>query len=601
MNLTIAQINPIIGDLEYNQDKIEKAILKANNENSDLIIFPELCLVGYPPQDLLERKYFILAVEKAIKKIYNYSKNFPNLGILIGAPIRNNLEAGKNLYNAALLIQNGKIIFTQAKVLLPNYDVFDERRYFDTGKTIKVIPFKDQVLGISICEDAWNINPENQLHLYKKDPIEELKKLGATMIINLSASPFYLNKKEERLALFKSHAAKTGLPFIYVNQVGANDDLIFDGASLILNNQGEIVFQAKAFEEEVSTINFLQSKKFIVHKKNQMEELYQALVLGIKDYANKCGFKKLLLGLSGGIDSALTAVLAAKALGPENVMGISMPSPYSSTGSIEDSHILAKNLGIGFEVIPITKIMASFKEELDPFFKPSNQSCHCELVKQSSSLEKTPNLEIALGKAPKSPKGDFNLDQNRGTGCNKSLQEAPSSSGIAEENIQARIRGNLLMAFANQFNYLLLSTGNKSELAVGYCTLYGDMSGGLAVIADVPKTMVYELARFINQDQEIIPKIILTKPPSAELKPNQLDQDTLPEYDILDAIIHNYVDLGLSKEEIITKGFDLKTVQWVINAINKNEYKRRQAAPGLKVTSKAFGRGRRMMIAGRYS
>lgn len=543
MRVTLAQINPTIGDIEGNLLKINNVLETSTRVNSDLVVFPELSLVGYPPRDLLERSWFIAKSKQAIDKLANISTYYPNTGILVGAPTTND-EIGKGLYNSALLIYRGKIIISQSKSLLPTYDVFDEARYFDSAKEIQVIHFKDRILGISICEDAWN-DPHfwPKRIMYLRNPIEQLYNMGATMFINISASPFHIGKEQDRYRLIKNHTLKYRIPFIYVNQVGGNDELVFDGRSLFLDRDGEPVLICPGFKEHVQTVDTNMSGKAGSYVFAQtVETMYEALVLGIRDYMAKCGFSRAVIGLSGGIDSALTCCLACAAIGGKNVLGISMPSSYSSPGSISDSRKLAENLGIEFKVIPIPDIQDAYLETLDKHM---------------------PNTGL----------------------------------DVMEENIQARIRGNILMAFSNKYGYLVLSTGNKSELSVGYCTLYGDMSGGLNVLSDVPKTMVYEIAKYINRKSEIIPWEIIQKPPSAELRPGQLDQDTLPPYDILDKIIYYYIEEGLSLPELIELGFDSATVKWVIQAIDKSEYKRRQAPPGLKITYKSFGVGRRMQIA----
>jgi len=434
----------------------------------------------------------------------------------------------------------------QHKSLLPTYDVFDEARYFDPAPEINTVSFRGEKLGISICEDVWNDPELCPRRNYTFDPIEVLAKKGSTIFINLSASPFYAGKEEIRFHIVQNHAKRHRTPFVYVNQIGANDDLIFDGRSMCVDVNGAPIEIFPFFKEEIRSIDMtLSGKPGLYVPKERFESVYEALILGIRDYMRKCGFSKAVVGLSGGIDSSVTCCLAKEALGSENVLGVSMPGHYSSRGSVEDARRLVKNLGIKFEVIPISSMYSSYLESLKERFK---------------------------GKEP----------------------------DIAEENIQARIRGNILMALSNKFGYLVLSTGNKSELAVGYCTLYGDMSGGLAVISDVPKTMVYELAHYINRKSEVIPKEIIEKVPSAELKPVQKDQDTLPPYDVLDRILHYYVDEGYSIKDMLTLNFDPETVKWVVQAVDRNEYKRRQAAPGLKVTTKAFGVGRRMPIAAKY-
>ncbi|NLG33619.1 MAG: NAD+ synthase [Syntrophomonadaceae bacterium] len=543
MRVTLAQINPTIGDIEGNLLKINNVLETSTRVNSDLVVFPELSLVGYPPRDLLERSWFIAKSKQAIDKLANISTYYPNTGILVGAPTAND-EIGKGLYNSALLIYRGKIIISQSKSLLPTYDVFDEARYFDSAKETQVIHFKDRILGISICEDAWNDpNFWPKRIMYLRNPIEQLYNMGATMFINISASPFHIGKEQDRYRLIQNHTLKYRIPFIYVNQVGGNDELVFDGRSLFLDRDGEPVLICPGFKEHVQTVDTNMSGKAGSYVFAQtVETVYEALVLGIRDYMAKCGFSRAVIGLSGGIDSALTCCLACAAIGAKNVLGISMPSFYSSPGSISDSRKLAENLGIEFKVIPISGIQDAYLETLDKHM-------------------------------------------------------ASTGPDVMEENIQARIRGNILMAFSNKYGYLVLSTGNKSELSVGYCTLYGDMSGGLNVLSDVPKTMVYEIAKYINRKSEIIPWEIIQKPPSAELRPGQLDQDTLPPYDILDKIIYYYIEEGLSLPELIELGFDSATVKWVIQAIDKSEYKRRQAPPGLKITYKSFGVGRRMQIA----
>jgi len=543
MKVTCAQLNPIVGDVEGNLKKILDVLPQCRDEQSDLVVFPELFLTGYPPRDLLERTFFIERTQRAIEELVTLSKKYAELGILFGAPTPTGKETGKRIYNSALLVCDGCILATQNKSLLPAYDVFDETRYFDPSPSLHAIPFKDEVLGISVCEDAWN-DPAVFLkrRIYASDPIEKLVGMGATLLINISASPFHKGKEEIRHTVIRNHAVKCGVPFVYVNQIGGNDELIFDGRSMCLDRGGCLIAIFPSFREHVQTVDMkLVGTPGLYVPQDKIESVYEALILGIRDYMRKCGFSKTVVGLSGGIDSALTCILAKEACGKKNVLGISMPSPYSSPGSIEDSRKLAGTLGIQFETIPITEIYHSYLETLGEFFE--------------------------------------------------------EGMDVTEENIQARIRGNILMAFSNKFGYLVLSTGNKSELAVGYCTLYGDMSGGLAVISDVPKTMVYELAHYINRKGEVIPKEILEKPPSAELRPNQTDQDTLPPYPLLDQILHYYIEEGCSQEEIVSRVGSPDIVHWVIGAVDRNEYKRRQAAPGLKVTTKAFGVGRRMPIA----
>lgn len=543
MKVTIAQLNPTVGDIEGNLQRIIE-ILSEYNGKTDLIIFPELYIVGYPPQDLLERPWFINQVNGALERLAEESSRYRETGILVGAPVPTGREYGKGLVNAAVLIYRGEKVFTQAKSLLPTYDVFDEARHFDPAPVVEVIRFKDEVLGISICEDAWN-DPElwPGSKIYEFDPISILVEAGATLLLNISASPFHLGKEELRYGLIQDHARKHRVPFVFVNQVGANDELIFDGGSMAFDKEANPIYLAPCFVEEIQTITLHCTGSLKPYKpRPRMELLYSALTLGIKDYLRKCGFQKAVIGLSGGIDSALVCCLAVDAIGKENVLGISMPSPYSSLGSVEDSRDLADNLGIEFKVVPIDQIFESYLNAL------------------AGHLRK---------------------------------KEADTT----EENIQARIRGNILMAFSNQYGSLALSTGNKSEMAVGYCTLYGDMSGGLSVISDVPKTVVYELAEYINKDRERIPRAIIDKAPSAELKPDQKDQDTLPPYPVLDRILQCYIEEGYSVDEIIALNFDPETVRWVARTVDRNEYKRRQAAPGLKVSSKAFGGGRKMPVA----
>jgi NAD+ synthase (glutamine-hydrolysing) len=543
MRVTIAQLNPTVGDIRGNLERISE-VLKQCGKESDLIVFPELFLVGYPPKDLVERSWWIERIDAAIAQIQGLSRNYPGTGILFGAPLRSTNPVGKGLTNSAVLIYQGEILLNQAKSLLPTYDVFDEARHFDPAAEIRVVPFKGERIAVSICEDAWN-EPEYQPvgTLYPSDPITEMAKAGATLLINLSASPYHMGKEGLRYRIIRNHAIRHQLPFIFVNQVGGNDELIFDGGSMAFDGKGQPLLLSPFFCEDVQTVATEAGGDPELHRPaERIEMLHQALVLGIKDYLRKCGFSGAVIGLSGGIDSALTCCLAVEALGRENVLGISMPSPYSSEGSVADSRRLAQNLGIAFKVIPIADVFQAYLGTLQTYF---------------------------AGKAP---------DQT-------------------EENIQARIRGNILMAFSNKFGYLALSTGNKSEMAVGYCTLYGDMSGGLSVISDVPKTLVYELSNHLNRNGELIPGAIMDKAPSAELKPDQKDQDTLPPYPILDEILHCYIEEGYSAARIVERGFDPETVEWVIRTVDRNEYKRRQAAPGLKVTSKAFGAGRRIPIA----
>ena len=545
MKITLAQLNPVVGDVRGNLAKVV-ATLAQEHRTSDLVVFSELFLVGYPPRDLLEKPALIRQVQEALEHLVDLSARYPATGILVGAPQPTGRDTGKGLCNCAVLIHQGQVRLRQAKSLLPTYDVFDETRHFDPAGEVMVVPFKDEILGISICEDAW-YDPELWFRrLYPLDPIQTQAEGGATVLINLSASPFQVGKEELRHRLFQSHARKYGVPLVYVNQVGGNDELIFDGRSLALDPAGEAGAVLPGFREAVVTVDLAQPGiPGLYQPQEKIATVYEALVLGLRDYLGKCGFKQVVVGLSGGVDSAVTCCLAAAALGRENVLGVLMPSPYTSRDSIEDSLILARNLGVETRLIPITPIYQSYREALEGPLQLGE-------------------IELTL------------------------------------ENIQARIRGNILMAISNKYGHMVLSTGNKSELAVGYCTLYGDMSGGLGVLADVPKTMVYELADYLNRDREIIPAQIIRKAPSAELRPDQTDQDTLPPYDLLDRIMNYYLTEGCAYGDIVKLGFDPETVQWVIRTIDKNEYKRRQAAPGLKITSKAFGMGRRIPIAAQF-
>ena len=547
MKVVMAQLNPVVGDIRGNKNRMVELWSLGHAEGADLLILPELYLVGYPPRDLLERPAFIAGVDAAIEELLTLSHNFQGTGILFGAPRLAVKSTGHGLYNSAVLIYQGEILLTQHKSLLPTYDVFDEARYFDPAAGVETVEFKGLRLGISICEDAWN-EPElwKGAVMYDSDPIMELTAKGVDLLINISASPYFINKEDVRYRLMSKHARDHRVPLIYVNQVGANDELIFDGSSMFVDRDGEMVALLPAFEEKVQRVDTGQKgAPNNYNPQDKMESLYQALVLGIRDYFSKCGYHSAIIGLSGGIDSALTACLAVAALGKDNVLGVSMPSVYSSAGSVDDSRQLAQNLDIEYKMIPIADIFSSYLKDLTVHFS---------------------------GKEP----------------------------DITEENIQARIRGNILMALSNKFGSMVLSTGNKSEMAVGYCTMYGDMCGGLSVLADVPKTMVYQLSAYINRNRELIPKATVEKPPSAELKPDQVDQDTLPPYDILDGILNAYIEENLSAAEIIELGYESEVVFWVLKTVNRNEYKRKQAAPGLKISTRAFGAGRRMPIAAHY-
>ncbi len=546
MRITMAQLNPVVGDIDGNVSRIIDALPVAAKDGADLAVFPELVITGYPPEDLLESPAFIGQVRKGIERVVDVSRNYHDLGIIFGAPSPTGFHEGKPLFNTAFLVHSGKILFKQPKMLLPTYDVFDELRYFRAGDVNDVAPFKNERLGLSVCEDFWNEPGAWNKPLYMFDPIEMLARKGATLLVSISASPFSVGKEAVRFGLIADHAKAHGLKFVFVNQVGGNDDLVFDGRSLFVDGDGRARAVFPSFEEAVVTIDTNSVEPVQAYEpEDEIDTVHKALVLGTRDYVNKCGFKRVVIGLSGGIDSSVTAALAVEAVGRENVVGVAMPSPISSSESLEDARALAGSLGIVLEVIGITELMCAYDAALAPAFKGSQRD-------------------------------------------------------VTEENIQARIRGNVLMALSNKFGYLPLSTGNKSELAVGYCTLYGDMSGGLAVISDLPKTLVFELARFINKRETVIPERVIEKAPSAELKPDQKDEDTLPPYDVLDRILERHIDRHESVDEIVAAGFERETVTWVVDAVRKNEYKRKQAAPGLKVTLKAFGSGRRMPIAAKY-
>ncbi len=544
MKIALAQINPTVGALNSNAARILDYYRRAAAAGAELVVFPELALTGYPPQDLLDRPDF---VEKSIRALNDLARGMTGPGSVLGyvQPRKAVDHPGKPLYNAAALIEGGRIISRHYKSLLPSYDVFDESRYFEPAAVLQPAVFREMRLGITICEDIWNTGIDESLpqRLYHRNPVQELAGQGVDLLINIAASPYSIHKQGVKAGIYRNEATRHNTPLVQVNQVGGNDNLIFDGWSNVWNETGRVVAQAARFEEDLLIWDSAVGTDGVDPETGNTEELlYSALRLGVHDYVNKCGFDKVLIGLSGGVDSALTAVIAADAIGPEHVVGISMPSQFSSDHSRDDARKLADRLGIEYHEIPVETIYDSFTKELNPLFK--------------------------------------NLPFN-----------------IAEENLQARIRGTLLMTMSNKFDYLVLTTGNKSELAVGFCTLYGDMNGGLAVLADVLKTRVYNLARWVNRNGERIPASTIDKPPSAELRPGQLDSDSLPPYGLLDPIIEAYVVNVSSPGEIVSQGHDPGLVNRVIRMIDRTEYKRQQAAVCLKVTHRAFGPGRRMPIA----
>ncbi|NTV14965.1 MAG: NAD+ synthase [Desulfobulbaceae bacterium] len=550
MKIALIQINPHIGNFRANCDKIASAADQARKKDCDLAIFPELAISGYPPLDLLERPSFLADHDRALQELV---ARVQGIGVIVGAITRHTAKTGKNLHNSCILFENGAILATAHKQLLPSYDVFDESRYFEPGGPGVPVYYKGLNLVLTICEDIWNDKDITGRQLYTVDPVASLLAKpagGADLLINIAASPFRIGKAATKHQIFKNISCKYDLPILYVNQVGGQDSLLFDGRSMAMDRHGKTATVADGFREKLLIVDTKTLKDGVEQEQlfppaDELPAVYEALVMGTRDYVSKCGFKTAVIGLSGGIDSALTAAIACAALGAENVSGVALPSPYSSEESIDDARHLAKNLGIKLEVIPITFIFQAQLKTLMPIL------------------------------------GEQDL-------------------GVTEQNIQARIRGNILMALSNYRGCMLLSTGNKSEMAVGYCTLYGDMSGGLAVIADVPKMMVYALARYVNRKQELIPLRSLEKPPSAELALGQKDQDDLPPYEILDQILKFWLEDNLSGAEIIAKGFEPATVHDVIRRIKANEYKRKQAPLGLKVTSKAFGYGRRYPNAEGY-
>jgi NAD+ synthase (glutamine-hydrolysing) len=543
VKLALLQLNPTVGAMEENAQRIIRSVQEAQQKGAELAVSTELAVAGYLPRDLLLRPAFIENCWTAIGQIAGALSG--SIPLLVGVPLKNTKRVGRPLFNAAVLLKAGEVRSTFYKTLMPTYDVFDEDRYFEPGAEPQVLEIGGRPLGVSICEDLWNDRDFWERPRYHVDPIEALAKGNVEAILNLSSSPFTVGKQRLRERMLGAAARKYNLPIFYCNQVGGNDDLVFDGRSLAIDAQGRVRARGKAFEEDILIVDLPASEAILAGDSTEPEEeIWRALVLGTRDYVRKCGFKKVLLGLSGGIDSALTAAVAAEAVGPANVTGVLMPSPYSSQGSVTDAVAVAANLGIATHTVAIRDMMESFGKELRPIF------------------------------------GNLPAD-------------------VTEENIQSRIRGVVMMALSNKFGGLLLTTGNKSELAVGYCTLYGDMNGGLAVIADVPKTMIYRIAHWLNREKTIIPVATITKAPSAELRPNQTDQDSLPEYDLLDAILEKHIMQHKSQEEIIAEGLPADVVKRVVSLVRVAEFKRKQAAPGLKVTDRAFGTGWRMPIARR--
>ena len=544
MKIALAQLNYHVGNFDSNTEKIIAAINSARQKGADLVVFAELAVCGYPAADFLEFTEFIELCRQSAEKI---KKSCTGIACIIGLPTKNPKVQGKDLYNSAYFIDNGEIKAEVHKALLPNYDVFDEYRYFEPATTFKCIELKGQKIALTICEDMWNIN-DNPMYL--DEPMNELIKEKPVLMINIAASPFSYNHDEERVLILGDNCRRFDLPLLYVNQVGAQTEIIFDGGSLVFDREGQLLDEMAYFKEEIKLYEFkdgviLHHKPILHTNQNDIEQIHGALLLGIKDYFIKSGFSKAVLGLSGGIDSALVCALASEALGPDNVTAILMPSEYSSDHSIEDALALVNNLGCKHEVIPIKEAVTAFKSMMQPAFDslPAN---------------------------------------------------------VAEENIQARCRAIVVMAMSNKFGHILLNTSNKSECAVGFGTLYGDMAGAIAVLGDVYKTQCYKLAEFINREHEIIPKNSILKPPSAELSPGQKDSDSLPDYEVLDKILFEYIELKKSSEAIIAQGFDEELVRRILKMVNVAEFKRKQAPPILRVSPKAFGSGRRMPIVGKY-
>jgi NAD+ synthetase len=543
MKIALAQINPTVGDFAGNSSKILEFAKCAAKRGADLAVFSELCLCGYLPMDLIERPQFI---DRNERELTSLAKQMP-IPSIVGYAARATGVTGKSAANAAAFVANGKVEFVQHKMLLPTYDVFDESRYFQAASSQNVFAFRGQNLGITVCEDIWNDKTFWAKPLYDRDPVAELVAKRASLIINISGSPYTLDKRSLRMDMLRALAKSHGLPVVYVNQVGGNDSLVFDGGSVVVLPDGRVPAQARSFEEDLILFDTeTDSGELHSQPAAEIEHVLQALICGTRDYVRKSGFRAVVVGLSGGIDSSVVAAIAVAALGRENVLGVSMPGPYSSEGSRADARQLAVNLGIEFQTIPITNVFHSYKVALADAFRGRPED-------------------------------------------------------TTEENLQARVRGNLLMALSNKFGSMVLSTGNKSEMAVGYCTLYGDMAGGLAMLSDVPKTMVYTLAELINRDRELIPQSSVEKPPSAELRPNQTDQDSLPPYDVLDRILKAYIEEVKSPEEIAVEfRFDIQLVRSIAGKFDRNEYKRRQSPPGLKITSRAFGLGRPFPIVQKF-
>ena len=542
LKIYIGQINPTVGALASNAELIRKAYEAGVAEGADVVLVPELAVTGYPPRDLLDREFFIKAATDMRDSLAAMTGD---TALIFGCITRSRDWCGKPLHNAAIVAHRGKILAEVQKSLLPTYDVFDELRYFEPGTGTRVVEIDGRKVGVAICEDFWFDDELLGTKLYCRNPIDELARQGAEIILNISASPFNSGKRLARYELFSRIATRYDIPLVYVNQVGGNDELLFDGSSIVINARGETVFCATAFEEQLTMVRLDGAPCESVFAMEEPEEITRGLILGLRDYIRKCGFNDVVIGLSGGIDSAVTAAIAVEALGPEHVTGIAMPSQFSSQHSIDDARALAENLGIAFHIVPIAGIYEPYEHAFKDLF-------------------------------------------------------AVEKFDTTNENVQARIRGNLLMAWSNRTGAMVVSTGNKSELAVGYCTLYGDMCGGLSLLGDVYKTMVYRVAAWLNRERQVIPQSTLTKPPSAELRPNQTDQDSLPPYDVLDGILKLYVEEWKEVDEIAAAGFDRELVARILKLVDTNEFKRRQAAPVVRISSKAFGSGRQMPIAQRW-